>query len=256
MSIERMAWALNLEDDQLTPTDKLILIGIANHDGDGGAWPSMGTLARYAGCTRRTARKSVRQLEERGHIEVHVQEGGTHQTPKAERPNLYTFPGGVRGDRGSGEGGSVGTGGGRSVGTPEPSSEPSSEPSAPAGMSDDALDAAFERFWEKWPARREKKALTKKHFCAAVETYGLEFLRASFRAWRGDWEREDFQYTPAPHRWFSSEKFLNPPSSGHRPERKGGGGEFHRRVPWDQLPEEHREYIEQHQGGREAYERG
>ena len=46
MSVESISWALRVQE--LTPTDKLVLIGIANHDGDGGSWPSIATLAMYA----------------------------------------------------------------------------------------------------------------------------------------------------------------------------------------------------------------
>ena len=58
MSIESVAQAL--KPRSLTATQKLVLIGIANHDGDGGAWPSMTTLAGYAECSERGDRASSR----------------------------------------------------------------------------------------------------------------------------------------------------------------------------------------------------
>lgn len=89
MSIESMALALH--HSQAKGAAKLVLIGIANHDGDGGAWPSLSTLAKYASISERMARKCIGQLEELGEVKRHVQQGGTRMTPDHSRPNLYTF---------------------------------------------------------------------------------------------------------------------------------------------------------------------
>jgi hypothetical protein len=89
MSIESMSLALNLVDDRLTPTDKLLLVGIANHDGDGGAWPSMATLARYCGIEVRSVRKRLAFIEELGYVRREVGAGGTSKTPDHSRPTLY-----------------------------------------------------------------------------------------------------------------------------------------------------------------------
>ena len=89
MSVESMANVLKNVDGGIPPAAKLILIGIANHEGDGGSWPSMATLARYAMVTQRRARELVRLLEERGYITREVQHGGTVKTVGGQRPNLY-----------------------------------------------------------------------------------------------------------------------------------------------------------------------
>lgn len=91
MSVESMAIALH-HSQARTPTQRLILLGIANHDGDGGAWPSKATLARYAGVTdESTVRKALVELEQLGEIRRHIQQGGTSETPDDRRPNLYLF---------------------------------------------------------------------------------------------------------------------------------------------------------------------
>ncbi len=75
-----------------TPTQRLILLGIANHDGDGGAWPSVATLSRYAcGIDRSTVQRAIAELEGLGEIQRLVQAGGTTATPDEKRPNLYLF---------------------------------------------------------------------------------------------------------------------------------------------------------------------
>lgn len=87
MSVEAIAVVLN--HSKATGSDRSILIGIANHAGDGGSWPSMATLAKYGHVTKRNAQKAVERLVELGEIRVHYNAGGTHLTPTHERTNRY-----------------------------------------------------------------------------------------------------------------------------------------------------------------------
>jgi hypothetical protein len=89
MSIESMAIALH--HSRAKGTARLVLIGIANHDGDGGAWPSVTTLAHYAATDRRTAQRAIDKLVELREIVKDERGGGTHRTPEYSRPNLYHF---------------------------------------------------------------------------------------------------------------------------------------------------------------------
>jgi DNA-binding transcriptional regulator YhcF (GntR family) len=75
----------------LSPTQKLILIGIANHDGDGGAWPAIATLARYAEVSERTVQRALRDLDKAGVIDIIIGGGGTHRTREDRRPNRYVI---------------------------------------------------------------------------------------------------------------------------------------------------------------------
>ncbi len=72
-------------------TQRVVLLGIANHDGDGGAWPTMATLADYACVTPRQAQRIVAELERMGAIKRDVQAGGTAEIAHYDRPNLYHF---------------------------------------------------------------------------------------------------------------------------------------------------------------------
>ncbi|HEY0188166.1 MAG TPA: helix-turn-helix domain-containing protein [Cellulomonas sp.] len=88
MSVESIALVLN--HSRARGTAKLVLLGIANHDGDGGSWPTIATLARYAGgVDERTVRRSIGELEALGEIVVHVNGGGGRSTRNDQRPNLY-----------------------------------------------------------------------------------------------------------------------------------------------------------------------
>lgn len=87
MSVEAFAIALN--HSRAKGSARLVLMGIANHDGDGGAWPSVATLARYANITPRNVQKALQTLVELREIAISVQGGGTASTVDHRRPNLY-----------------------------------------------------------------------------------------------------------------------------------------------------------------------
>lgn len=71
-------------------TTKLILLGIANHDGDGGAWPTIETLARYGNCSRTKVKQAIHDLIALGELKVDLQGGGNNDTRADRRPNRYT----------------------------------------------------------------------------------------------------------------------------------------------------------------------
>jgi hypothetical protein len=67
----------------------VILLGIANHAGDGGAWPTLATLAKYGRCSERHAKRLIDQLARSGELGVVRQAGGTRDCPDWQRPNRY-----------------------------------------------------------------------------------------------------------------------------------------------------------------------
>lgn len=175
MSVEAMA--LVLHHSRAKGTSKLVLLGIANHSGDGGAWPTVATLAHYAGTGERQVQKVLRELVGLGELAVYVQQGGLAGMHPAARPNRYEVlvvcPPGCDGTSNhrvkpyerpadptlwitpsdpvsSGTPGvlqdtpplSSGTPGGVSSGTPEPSLEPSSTPVETSQVTTDRARAA------------------------------------------------------------------------------------------------------------------
>lgn len=91
MSVEAIVWALGCTD--VRGTDKLVLIGLANHADPHGhnCWPAVSTLAKYASVTKRNVQRSLARLEESGFISVEHNRGGTSDTPSDRRPNRYTL---------------------------------------------------------------------------------------------------------------------------------------------------------------------
>lgn len=86
MSVEHLTAVLH--HSRAKGRARLVLIGIANHQSDAGAWPSVATLAKYAGgITVRNVQKAIADLVELGELAVSIQ-GATH-IPKGRRPNRY-----------------------------------------------------------------------------------------------------------------------------------------------------------------------
>jgi len=84
MSIEAVSLVLN--NSKATGRAKLVLLGIANHLGDQGAWPSISTLARYANASERSVKRDIQELIELGELKVELQNAPTNHQYKT---NLY-----------------------------------------------------------------------------------------------------------------------------------------------------------------------
>lgn len=68
MSLQAMDWALRTVQG-ITPTQKLILICLANHAGpEGTCWPSQNILSAYSGLSRETIYRNLSDLEKQGLI--------------------------------------------------------------------------------------------------------------------------------------------------------------------------------------------
>lgn len=87
MSIESIAVCLH--HSKSSGTDKLVLLGIANHLGDGGSWPSIETLAKYANTTERNVTRCINNLISIGEVTRHTNQGGMANYRNDKRPNRY-----------------------------------------------------------------------------------------------------------------------------------------------------------------------
>jgi hypothetical protein len=78
--------SLGLNHSKAKRRAKLVLLGIANHQGDQGAWPSIATLARYTNESERSVKRDIQELIELGELQVIVNGApGENQY----KPNLY-----------------------------------------------------------------------------------------------------------------------------------------------------------------------
>lgn len=67
---------LVLHHSKASGAAQMILMGIANHQGDGGAWPAISTLAKYGKVSERRVQQIIRDLEASGELRVDYQAGG------------------------------------------------------------------------------------------------------------------------------------------------------------------------------------
>jgi len=84
MSIEVMTAVWN--HSKASPAAKLVLLAIADHQGERGAWPSEATLARVTGMSERSVRRKVVELVELGELSVEV---NSAPMPGRYKSNLY-----------------------------------------------------------------------------------------------------------------------------------------------------------------------
>lgn len=65
---------------------RLVLLAIADHQGDIGAWPSIATLARMVNASERSVQRDIQTLVDLGELEVQISNAPTKQQYKS---NLY-----------------------------------------------------------------------------------------------------------------------------------------------------------------------
>ena len=196
MSIEAVALVLN--KSKATGRAKLVLLGIANHLGDQGAWPAISTLARYANASERSVKRDIQELVELGELRVELQNAPTRTQYKT---NLYwlTIDSGVT-DSASGvttqvsRGDSSGKSGVTPVGTQNINitiKEPSIETS----------NKAFEEFWKLYP-KKIAKADALKAWNKAIKTKTAEKLLELTKAY-AEGKLPDQTYIPYPASWLN-----------------------------------------------------
>lgn len=74
-----------------TPLARLVLVCIATHQGENGAWPSVPTLARETGGTERGVYLALKQLEQLGELQIQRKSGSSnHYSVLPATPERYS----------------------------------------------------------------------------------------------------------------------------------------------------------------------
>ena len=200
MSIEAVALVLN--QSKATGRAKLVLIGIANHLGDQGSWPSISTLARYANASERSVKRDIQELIDLGELRVELQNAPTHNQYKT---NLYwiTIQSGVtdwasgvtaqvsRGDR-------LGKSGVTPVGT-QNINITIKEPSIETSNND------FDKFWNLYP-KKVAKADAEKAWNKALKRKTADELLKLTKVY-SEGKLPDMTYIPYPASWLNKELY-------------------------------------------------
>lgn len=232
MSIEAMAVVLH--HSTAKGTDKVVMLGIANHDGDGGAYPAIATLARYSNVSDRAVQDAIARLVEAGELVVHVKGGGVVESDPRYRTNRFELlvacpPScdGSRQHRVSGEAdrttgrtpvvkpsassGEVGRSPVVKPASPKPSSNhPRSHVSARASLFEQA--DAFEAFWTNYP-RKVSKPTARRSFAAALAKADAHAIGVGLEQWRTYWAAANTPADKIPHpsTWLNGERWNDTP---------------------------------------------
>lgn len=201
--------AVSLHHSKTQGATKLVLLGIANHEGDGGSWPSISTLARYAGgVNRRTVQRAIQDLIDLGEISCIVNGGGHGEN----RPNLYRVTlhcpqncdGSTAHRKREGGGLSVTPRGGLDVtgGAVSVSPKPSLEPSLRTNTSSNSFEDEFNEFWMMYPRRVEKLA-ARKAFTKQFAEHGRVIIEGALRM-ANDPNLPPKQFIPYPASWLNA----------------------------------------------------
>lgn len=91
-----MTWAMDNAPDSLTPTQRHVLLVLADYVNDEtmSAFPSLNSLANRTGLTERAVRNSLRVIESHGIISTTIKGArgiGERPIPADRRPNLYRW---------------------------------------------------------------------------------------------------------------------------------------------------------------------
>ena len=202
MSIEKMTTVLY--HAKVSGNEKVVLLGIANHEGDGGAYPAVDTLARYANLDRRATQRILRKLEDASLLSSARRTGSSTvyrvlvQCPEdCDRTTNHRI---LRG------GGYTTTGGYTTAGgaVHEPQGGAVTQPPEPSINRQINL-IAFNQFWENYPrkyashnAKTEFAKLTDEEQQTAI-TKAAEFAMSV--------EAENPKYTPYPTTWLKTKRF-------------------------------------------------
>ena len=202
MSLQAMVKAIKAKD--LTPTEKLVLICLANYaNEDGQAWPRQATIADECGLSRETVLRTYKGLEQKGVI---TSERRTNEAGTDIAKMVRLFPDSVTQDHtrvtenhtgcDAGSQGSV-TQDHTYIDKPINSNRVI-EPS-------DLGPSPFDEFWRAYPNKTGKKP-AKLVYDKLIRTHPPnEILDGLFRAIARDRRFRDLKFTPHPKSWLNSE---------------------------------------------------
>lgn len=210
MSVEMISLVLN--NSRADGRAKLVLIGIANHHGDNGAWPSIATLARYANASERSIQRDIKHLQDLGELVVEVHGGeskGQYKSNKYWISISGVSESQIRGDKlGSGVTDQVVRGDklGKS-GVTHLSYKTSLETSL-------ETYTHFDKFWGVYPRRTSKRAAMKAYESAVVRSSHDEVLAGAIR-FANDSNLPQGEFIPYPTTWLNGDRW----DDGPLPER-------------------------------------
>jgi hypothetical protein len=195
MSIEIMnaVWRESKADGRA----RLVLLAIADHQGEIGAWPSIRRLAQMVNSSERSVQRDIQYLQKIGELRVEVQNAPTQGQYKSNR-YWVTLPStaGVT----ESQSGVTNRASGVTADGVQTLIEPLQEPTY-------ASKELFNEFWNEYPRKVDRgKAL--KAFKSALKRAKFEDILAGAIAYRNDSTRKP-EFTKYPATWLNADSWEN-----------------------------------------------
>ena len=178
---------------------RLVLLAIADHQGEIGAWPSISTMAKMVNSSERSVQRDIQHLQSIGELKVEVQNAPTKSQYKS---NLYwvNLPGVTAGVTESQSGVTDSAIRGDTV-VVQNLNRTITEPSKAQ------TEKLFDEFWTSYP-RKLDKAKAFRAFRSALKRAKFEDILAGVIAYRNDPKR-DPEFTKYPATWLNSDSWEN-----------------------------------------------
>lgn len=176
---------------------RLVLLAIADHQGEIGAWPSIERLAEMTNASVRSVQRDIQILEALGELQVERRQAPTKSQYKA---NLYwvTLPGVIAEVTNA---------------TPEVTNAPSEVTAGGMLTVTEPLlepnnrNALFDEFWQEYPLKKDKgKAI--RAFKSALTRAKFEDIIAGVLAYKADPTRKP-EFTKYPATWLNADAWEN-----------------------------------------------
>jgi len=182
----------------------LVLLAIADHQGEIGAWPSIATIAKMVNSSERSVQRDIQHLQNIGELIVEVQNAPTRNQYKS---NLYwvNLPGvtdliaGVT----NATSGVTESASGVTAGGVQTLIEPLLENNLTKAQSEEL----FNEFWTAYP-RKLDKAKAFRAFRSALKRATFEDILAGVLLYRNDPKR-DPDFTKYPATWLNNDSWEN-----------------------------------------------
>ena len=184
---------------------RLVLLAIADHQGEIGAWPSIATIAKMVNASERSVQRDIQYLQNIGELSVEVQNAPTRNQYKS---NLYwvTLPSTSPVTSGVTE---------STAGVTETQSGVTDSASGVTAVGVQTLkeplknpnriktQELFDEFWNAYP-RKQDKAKAFRAFKSAINRATFEDILAGVIAYRNDSKR-DPDFTKFPATWLNND---------------------------------------------------
>jgi hypothetical protein len=204
MSIEIMnaVWKHSKADGRA----RLVLLAIADHQGEIGAWPSLATLSKMVNASERSVQRDINYLQDIGELEVHYQQAPTRNHYKS---NLYFVRLTGVTDLATGvtntEGGVTNTAGGVTAGVVQSLNRTITEP-----LEKTLVSEMLNEFWKEYPRKSDKRAALKA-LTSALNRASFEEILAGAIAYANDPNLPDTKYQKHPATWLNADSWENGP---------------------------------------------